>query len=248
MSERAEHWEREQYLPSILPSLAASQYARLCLTWPEASLGSAVHLKRGGGGMWAVAVWLSDWGCEARAAWDLHSASSARHWASLCPRSRRRLQQQIAVKSQGPSPAPQPSRISMRRTAAPSVMWDVPTRPGHLLCFTRLPGQGGAEGWSWGRGQGWGTANCHNGHPLWLYPFLSFSVFPNKSGIKKTDGHGYTWVWSYSFTPLSFDVFCFCPFLSVPDSDVDPEIVLVHLGHGGVFVCVLSVGFCVWIS
>lgn len=71
-------------------------------------------------------LWLSGcltglWG---PAAWELHSASSARHWASLCPRSRGRLRQQIAVKSQGPSPAPKPSRISMRKTATPSVMWD----------------------------------------------------------------------------------------------------------------------------
>lgn len=51
-----------------------------------------------------LAVWLGLWG---PAAWELHSASSAWHWASLCPRSRRRLWQQIAVKSQGPSLAPQ---------------------------------------------------------------------------------------------------------------------------------------------
>lgn len=29
---RKEHWEKEQYLPSILPSLAASQYAWVYLT------------------------------------------------------------------------------------------------------------------------------------------------------------------------------------------------------------------------
>lgn len=184
-------WERNtgkgnNIPPSILPTLAASQYARVYLTWPEAPLGSAVHLKEG---MWAVAVWLSDWVCEARAAWELHSASSARHWASLCPRGRRRLGQQIAVKSQGPSPAPQPRRISMRRTAAPSVMWDVPTRTGHLFCLTHsgyslvcqgreeLRAEAGAEARA-------GTlAYCHNAHPLWLHPpFCSSVCFTTKAG------------------------------------------------------------------
>lgn len=80
--------------------------------------------------------------------------------------------------------------------------------------------------------------------PCGFIPFcLSFSVFPNKSGIKKTDGHGYTWVWSYSFTPLSdllmFSVFCLLS--SVLDSNVDPEIALVHLGHGGVLCVCVSV-------
>lgn len=75
--------------------------------------------------------------------------------------------------------------------------------------------------------------------------FIPFSVFHNESGIKKTDGHGCTWVWSYSFSPLSdllmFSVF-FCLFPSVRDSNVDPEIALVHLGHG---VLEVSVGVCV---
>lgn len=134
MWEGAERWEKEQYLPSILPSLAASQYARACLTWPEPPLGSGVHLKEG---MWAVAVWPSDWGCEARPLGSSIQPLLPDTEPLCAPRSRRRLRQQIAVKSQGPSPAPQPRRISMRRTAAPSVMWDVPTRTGHLLCFAR---------------------------------------------------------------------------------------------------------------
>lgn len=33
--------------PSIHPSLAASQYARVSLTGPEAPMGSAGHLKEG---------------------------------------------------------------------------------------------------------------------------------------------------------------------------------------------------------
>lgn len=44
----------------------------------------------------------------------------------------------------------------------------------------------------------------------------------------------------------SFDVFCFCLFSSVLNSNVDPEIVFffVHLGHGVVvFVCVSLFGF-----
>lgn len=90
-----------------------------------------------------------------------------------------------------------------------------------------------------------GTGHCcHNGHPLWLYPFLSFCVFLNKSRIKKTDGHGYTWVWSYFFTPLS-DLLMFsffCVFSAVLNSNADSEITLVHLGHSVVEVVCLFVG------
>ena len=192
MWEEAGHWEKkkkkkkEQYLPSSPPSLAASQYARVCLTRPEAPLGSVVHLKEG---MWAVAVWLSDWLCEARPLGSSIQPLLPRHWASLCPRSRRRLRQQIAVKSQGPSPAPQPSRISMRRTAAPSVMWDVPTRTGHLLRFSRssysaaCQGREELRGWGRGWGQSWGTANCHNGHPPVAPSLFCLSVcFITKGG------------------------------------------------------------------
>lgn len=125
-----------------------------------------------------LAVWLRRWD---PAAWELHSASSARHWASLCPRSRRRLQQQIAVKSQRPSPAPQPSRISMRRTAAPSVVWVVPTGPEHLLCFTHSPGQRAAESWSRGWGHGWGTAVTMV-IPRGFIPFCLSVCFSTKAG------------------------------------------------------------------
>lgn len=117
-------------LHSSLPSWFSVCLGLSDLTWGPPGLRSP--FEGGNVSCGCLAVWLGLWG---PAAWELHSASSARHWASLCPRSRRRLRQQIAVKSQGPSPAPQPCRISMRRTAAPSVMWDVPTRTGHLLRF-----------------------------------------------------------------------------------------------------------------
>lgn len=126
-------------------------------------------------------------------------------------------------------------------------MWDTPTgaRASPVLhplwwCFT------GFVAVERSRGQGWGTASCHNGHPLWLRPFLPISVSRNKSRIKKTDGHGHTWVWSYSFTPCVIFWCCFffrfCLFSSVPNSNVDPEIALSSSGsRWWVFVVWVSV-------
>lgn len=197
-------WEQEQYLPSIPPSPSCLS---VCLGLSDLTRGPhglRSPFEGGNVSCGCLAVWLGLWG---PAAWELHSASSARHWASLCPRSRRRLRQQIAVKSQRRSPAPQPSRISMRGTAAPSVRWDVPNqdRASRLLSPTlvihwfartreELRAEVGAEATVGS------LLTVTMGIPC---GFISSSVFHNKSGIKKTDGHGYTWVWSYSFTLLS---------------------------------------------
>ena len=85
-------------LHSSLPSCHSVPPDLSVLTWGPPVLHSPFE---GGNVNWGC-LWLSDWLREAPAARELHSASSAWHWASLCPRSRRRLQQQIAIRSQGP--------------------------------------------------------------------------------------------------------------------------------------------------
>ena len=152
-----------------------------------------------------LAVWLRLWGS---AAWDLHSASSARHWASLCPRSMRRLRQQIAVKSQRPSPEPQPSRISMKRTAAPSVMWDVPTGPGHLLMLHPVARIGRSRGLE--RGPRPGLGHCYRSQWSSLV-VLSLSVIQCVSQQKRDKEP--RWAWVYLGVELLFISVVFWCFL-----------------------------------
>lgn len=175
--------------PSILSSLAASQNSRACLTWPEAP-------------PWAPqSIWR--WECKPRRSvclWGpgrlgapfslfcltlslfVPQKQEATAATNKPLRVRVRAQQTPHPPNPKPShlpPPPQPNRISMRRIAAPSLMWDMPPGLGISICFTHSgyspvsPGQGAAPGWCWGRGHSWGTANCHNGRPSWLHPCLS---------------------------------------------------------------------------
>lgn len=78
---------------------------------------------------------------------------------------------------------------------------------------------------------------------------LSLSAFQCVSQQKQDKENRWAWVdlgVELLFHSVVFYVFFFLAVLILLDSDVDPEIVLVHLGHGGVFVRVcLSASVCV---
>lgn len=128
--------------------------------------------------MWTVAVSLSNRGNEARPPGTyiqlllptLSLFVPQTHWKDCTNKSPLRVRDLYQICS--------PIERHWREQNPPLLKWDVPTESwsGNALSATCQDG-GGAGG---AEARGWDAARCHNGHPLWRYPFRSRRVSQQK--------------------------------------------------------------------